>query len=185
MTEHILSWITFLPLLGALLLLATPSGRPGLRRGVALGATSLVTVLAAFLWSSFDGASAGAQSVVAHDGFGLPGTYADAVLVRFALGAARGPIEDTPSRFAWRDFYVPGGIRFRCKDSPFAVDLLDRLAVRRILNECGLLQAHYTNGRGFVYKLFSATSLQKRNHIPLRPVKRHARQLKRRVTKFK
>ena len=63
MTEHILSWLTFLPLIGMLVILVIPNGRaedgsepPGWRimRWVALATTAICLVLAVQLFVAFD-----------------------------------------------------------------------------------------------------------------------------------
>lgn len=57
--DHILTLITFLPLLGALVVLAIPRERPGAVRWTALVFTLLPLALAAVLYSQFDHTAAG------------------------------------------------------------------------------------------------------------------------------
>jgi len=81
-----LVWITFLPLLGALLIGFLPRENKALLRTVALGVTSIVAILGILLWTSFDGGVAGMQHLVQLDWFTLHGAHGQAVPIQFALG---------------------------------------------------------------------------------------------------
>ncbi|HUR28432.1 MAG TPA: Fe-S-binding domain-containing protein, partial [Planctomycetota bacterium] len=61
---HDLTWLTFLPLLGALAVLCTPSGAAQLQRMLALATTLGVAVMGVMLYCDFDGSKLGAQFVV-------------------------------------------------------------------------------------------------------------------------
>jgi NADH-quinone oxidoreductase subunit M len=63
MMDKLLSLITFLPLLGALLLMAFPRGRAPGARGFALFVSGATFVLSLVLWQRFDGTSAALQFV--------------------------------------------------------------------------------------------------------------------------
>jgi len=52
--SHILSWITFLPLLGAVLILLVPKSKSGSYKYIAVFSTFLSLVLAFWLWMGFD-----------------------------------------------------------------------------------------------------------------------------------
>ncbi len=69
----ILTWLTFLPLFGALLILCTPSQSAGLQRLIALVTTTLVAGLGIVLYVGFDGSLASAQHVTERAWFSLPG----------------------------------------------------------------------------------------------------------------
>jgi NADH-quinone oxidoreductase subunit M len=79
-----LTLITFLPLLGALLLLLVPGEQKGMLRLVALGTTGLVGLLGLGVYAGFE-ANAAAQMVVDRAWFTLPGT-SGATDVHFKLG---------------------------------------------------------------------------------------------------
>ena len=81
-----LVWITFLPLLGALLVALVPGNQRRLLRLVALAVTSVVAVLGLMLWQSFDGTQAAAQSTVSAEWFTIAGFGQGDLDVRFALG---------------------------------------------------------------------------------------------------
>ncbi len=78
-----LTLLTFLPLLGALALLAVPSHQTALLRRVALGTTLIVAALGLGVFLRFDAAEAGAQQMVSASWFTLPGAGID---VAFTLG---------------------------------------------------------------------------------------------------
>jgi NADH-quinone oxidoreductase subunit M len=80
-----LTALTFLPLLGALLIGLTPRGSEQLQRGLALIFTLVVAGLGVALFAGFDGSSAAAQALVERAWFGLPGAAGD-IAVRYALG---------------------------------------------------------------------------------------------------
>ncbi len=83
-----LTWLTFLPCLGALLvaLAPLPAGNADkLRRLITLGFTCISAVMGAVLWFSFDGAIAGPQFAVQHAWFEVPGAH-EATQVHFQLG---------------------------------------------------------------------------------------------------
>jgi len=85
MSVPLLALLTFLPLVGALVVAATPAGSARLQRGVALLTTLVVAALALFVWFGFDGASAGAQYVVDRPWFAFPRDGGE-VAVSFRLG---------------------------------------------------------------------------------------------------
>ena len=68
-----LTLLTFLPLIAALAILFVPAGAVQLQRLIALGATVAVAIMGIRLWGSFDPAAVGAQGVVDHTWFSLPG----------------------------------------------------------------------------------------------------------------
>lgn len=80
-----LAVLLFLPLIGALLLLAVPATAEKAVRGLALLVTSAVAVLGCVLFAGFDGSLAAAQRVLERPWFELP-TGSGAAAVRFALG---------------------------------------------------------------------------------------------------
>lgn len=63
MMSHILSWQIFLPLLGALAIIALPRLSDTAARWIALGISTLVFVISAIMMAGFDGASAEFQFV--------------------------------------------------------------------------------------------------------------------------
>jgi len=77
-----LSVLVFLPLIGALLVAATPSKAVGLQRGIALVATLAVAWIGVVLCLDFDGSTAVAQYTESVPWFTLPG----GVDVRYSLG---------------------------------------------------------------------------------------------------
>ena len=77
-----LSVLVFLPLVGALLVAATPSKAVGLQRGIALVASLAVAWIGMLLCLDFDGSSAAAQFTESVPWFTLPG----GVDVRYSLG---------------------------------------------------------------------------------------------------
>jgi NADH-quinone oxidoreductase subunit M len=79
-----LTLITFLPLIGALFTLLVPGEQKGVLRTVALGTTGLVALLGLGVYAGFE-AEAGAQMVVDHAWFTLPGATG-ATDVHFKLG---------------------------------------------------------------------------------------------------
>ena len=80
----ILTFLTFLPLAGALLLLATPRGQVEMQRMIALGTTLVVAIMGVFLFCfDFDVSQAGPQHVVQAAWFGLPHT---SIEVGYRLG---------------------------------------------------------------------------------------------------
>ncbi len=77
-----LTWITFLPLIGALLVVLAPSGATRLLRLIALGTTIVTAGLGAILFASFQTGTADVQFAVDRAWFELPG----GVAVNFRLG---------------------------------------------------------------------------------------------------
>ena len=71
-----LTWLTFLPCLGALIVAFTPKESLQLQRLVTLATTGLTAILGAVLWFGFDGASADLQYVVKVPWFEVPGAHA-------------------------------------------------------------------------------------------------------------
>ena len=64
MQEHILSWITFIPLIGMTLILCVPKTNTGLIKAISLVATGLPLVLATWLYFGlFQKSVAGPQFV--------------------------------------------------------------------------------------------------------------------------
>ncbi len=55
--EHILSWITFIPLIGMTAIICLPKQSVGLIKGVSLVATAIPLVLATWLYTQFDPSS--------------------------------------------------------------------------------------------------------------------------------
>jgi NADH-quinone oxidoreductase subunit M len=82
----ILTWLTFLPLVGALVLLATPAESAKLQRLIALLTTTVVAGLGIVLYLGFDGSSAAAQQLTERAWFELPGRGADSIAVSYRLG---------------------------------------------------------------------------------------------------
>lgn len=78
-----LTLITFLPLVGALLVLLTPASQEKALRAIALVTTLVVAVLGVRLYLAFDGSSAALQFLVDKAWFVLPGS---AIPVRYKLG---------------------------------------------------------------------------------------------------
>ncbi|MBI5431699.1 MAG: NADH-quinone oxidoreductase subunit M [Planctomycetes bacterium] len=78
-----LTLITFLPLLGALLVLLTPASQEKALRAIALVTTLVVAVLGVRLYLQFDGTSAALQCAVDKPWFVLPGS---AIAIRYKLG---------------------------------------------------------------------------------------------------
>jgi len=77
-----LTLLTFLPLLGALLVLILPAGQTAIMRLVALGATLATAVVGVMAYLAFDGTDAGVQMSQAAPWFVLPG----GVEVHYRLG---------------------------------------------------------------------------------------------------
>ncbi len=80
-----LAVLLFLPLLGALALLAVPGSAEKVVRALALLVTGATAVLGAVLFAGFDGSFAAAQHVLERPWFELP-TGSGTAAVRFALG---------------------------------------------------------------------------------------------------
>lgn len=80
---NLLVLLTFLPLLGALLLLPIRGSNTGLLRLVGLATTGVVAVLGAVLFAGFDGSDAGVQHGFQRPWFELPGA---GIAVHFRLG---------------------------------------------------------------------------------------------------
>ena len=80
-----LTLLVFLPIVGALLVAATPSRAIGAQRGITLATMLGTLVLGLGACLDFDGASALAQHVVERSWFALPGRGAD-VPISFKLG---------------------------------------------------------------------------------------------------
>lgn len=80
-----LAALTFLPVLGALLIAFTPRGSEGLQRLLALFFTLVVAGLGITLYLGFDGSVAGAQQVFDRDWFTLPTGSGD-ITVHLKLG---------------------------------------------------------------------------------------------------
>jgi NADH-quinone oxidoreductase subunit M len=80
-----LTALTFLPLVGALLIALTPKQSEGLQRAIALLTTLVVAGLGIALYAGFDGSLAAAQQVVSAEWFSLPGKTGD-ISVNFKLG---------------------------------------------------------------------------------------------------
>src|SRR6202008_58714 len=68
-----LTWLTFLPLAGALLLLLVPSSRVGLLRAVGLGASLGTAAIAVWIWCGYEGRDADPAFLVDAPWFALPG----------------------------------------------------------------------------------------------------------------
>lgn len=81
-----LTWLTFLPLVGALAIAFTPSGAEKLQRLLALLTTLVVAGLGIVLYLGFDGSVADAQQVVSKPWFTLPGPTEAGIPVFFKLG---------------------------------------------------------------------------------------------------
>jgi NADH-quinone oxidoreductase subunit M len=81
-----LTLLTFLPLIGALLVALVPSSNEKLLRGVTLTITAAVAVMGAVLFTVFDGAIAASQFSQVRDWFSLPGATATPIDVHFSLG---------------------------------------------------------------------------------------------------
>lgn len=80
-----LTWLTFLPCLGALIIALTPKESAPLQRLITLGTTALTAILGAFLWFSFDGASSELQFVIKTPWFEVPGAHASTP-IHYQLG---------------------------------------------------------------------------------------------------
>jgi NADH-quinone oxidoreductase subunit M len=80
-----LTAMTFLPLVGAILIALTPGGAEALQRMLALLFTVVVAGLGITLYLGFDGSNPAAQQLVEHAWFSLPGTPHD-IPVYFKLG---------------------------------------------------------------------------------------------------
>jgi NADH-quinone oxidoreductase subunit M len=80
-----LTAITFLPLVAAILIAFTPKQAEALQRGITLIATLIVAGLGIALYAGFEGASASAQQVVDFSWFALPGQHGP-IPVHFKLG---------------------------------------------------------------------------------------------------
>jgi NADH-quinone oxidoreductase subunit M len=105
MTEHILSWITFIPLIGMAAILFVPSGNVALVKTLALIATGIPLLLATWLYFGlFDKATGGlqfpqqldwidgirAQYYVAIDGLSLPLVWLTTLLLFIGVPASFG-----------------------------------------------------------------------------------------------
>ncbi len=88
MTTHLLTWLTFLPLLGALLVLITPSQQVKAQRAIGLIASLVTAVLALRVWTLFDGSTASIQlrAQGAEPWFTLPSFVGQGVPIYFRLG---------------------------------------------------------------------------------------------------
>ncbi|MFN0241589.1 MAG: NuoM family protein [Planctomycetota bacterium] len=80
-----LAYLVFLPLVGALFVMLTPSRAVGALRGITLLATLATCALGLWLLAGFDGASAAAQLVVDRPWFEIPGRDGPAP-IHFKLG---------------------------------------------------------------------------------------------------
>jgi len=69
----LLTWITFLPLVGALLVAFVPTTSKTLLRTITLGFTVVVAALSMFVWSGFENGTAAAQFVTESVWFSIPG----------------------------------------------------------------------------------------------------------------
>jgi NADH-quinone oxidoreductase subunit M len=85
---HLLTWLAFLPLVGALLLVLIPGKALGLLRWTALATSLVVALLALFCWQRFDPSSARMQMAtpLGQPWFTLPGTTGPGTPVHFRLG---------------------------------------------------------------------------------------------------
>ncbi len=81
-----LALVTFLPLLGALLVVLAPGRNAALLRGIALATTLLVAALGLALFASFDGADGALESELVFPWFTLQGDGGSAIPVRVHLG---------------------------------------------------------------------------------------------------
>ncbi len=88
MSEHLLTFLTFLPLCGALLVLLTPARAESLQRAVALAISLATAALALCVWQQFDGSSAQVQlrTQSAAPWFSVPGVGGPGVPVYYRLG---------------------------------------------------------------------------------------------------
>ncbi len=77
-----LTWLTFLPLIGAALVLLTPSSAAQAQRMIALATTLAVAVLGVMIYRDFDSSILGAQQVVSIPWFEIRGGPA----IRYTLG---------------------------------------------------------------------------------------------------
>jgi NADH-quinone oxidoreductase subunit M len=68
-----LTLLTFLPLIGALLILFVPRGQTPLMRLIALGASLVTAIVGVLAYTAFDGSQAGVQMVESAPWFVLPG----------------------------------------------------------------------------------------------------------------
>ena len=82
----ILTLITFLPLLGAIVLFFVPGESLRVLRGISLVATTAVAGLGIALWFLFDGALDGAQLPVTEKWFTLPNPGGNPIDVQYKLG---------------------------------------------------------------------------------------------------
>jgi NADH-quinone oxidoreductase subunit M len=80
-----LTALTFLPLVGAILIACTPRASESLQRAIALFTTLVVAGLGIALFAGFDGSLASAQQVVDKAWFALPGQTGD-IAVHYRLG---------------------------------------------------------------------------------------------------
>jgi NADH-quinone oxidoreductase subunit M len=69
----ILTWLTFVPLIGALVILFTPAESAKLQRLIALVTTTIVAGLGVVLYVGFEGSSAEMQQLTERSWFSLPG----------------------------------------------------------------------------------------------------------------
>src|SRR5687767_2638742 len=105
MESHILSWITFLPLIGMAVILCLPKNATGAIKGVALLATGIPLVLATQVYfGMFDKGAAGyqlvervdwiagirAQYFIGIDGLSLPLVWLTTLLLFIAVPASFG-----------------------------------------------------------------------------------------------
>ncbi len=80
-----LTWLTLLPILGAICVALTPSDSAKLQRLVTLASTGVSAILGCVLWFSFDGASSAQQFVIKLPWFTVPGAH-EATQVHYQLG---------------------------------------------------------------------------------------------------
>jgi len=82
----ILTWLTFLPVVGALAVAATPKESDKLQRAITLLTTLVVAGLGIVLYLGFDGSKEAAQQVTEHPWFTLPGPRDGDIAVNYKLG---------------------------------------------------------------------------------------------------
>ena len=78
--------LTFLPLVGALLILLTPRAAEGVQRGVALATTLAVAALGIKLFWGYEAGGDPTRYLFEVPWFSLPSSYAAPTLVYFRLG---------------------------------------------------------------------------------------------------
>lgn len=81
-----LTLLTFLPILGALVVLATPRDAARLQRGLTLLFTLVTAGVGIALWFGFDGSLVGPQALVNRLWFTLPAAEAQTIEVHYTLG---------------------------------------------------------------------------------------------------